>query len=507
MLTRFYDTLIFRHAKLVLLVFSLLLLALSPFAGNFRLDASSDSLVLENDQSLKYFREVVSKYSTSEILILTYSPEQGADLFSDEVLQDIAAMRKKLLALEDAESIISILDVPLVQSPPVSLAELNGSPQYLLDQKTDRALAREELRSSQLYRDLLVSDDFSTTAIVVSLKSNPALSQLYKKRTELRELRNDIGFSDEQHRELEQITLEHQVKAAEHQEGLARLIEDVRQIAAQHDDKATIFLGGLPMIVVDSAQYIESDVVVFGGAAIAVIILILVIAFRQFGWVAAPLVTCGVTGFAIVCLLGLLNWPISVVSSNFLSLLLIITLSLNIHLIVRYRELRKKDQQASQIETLKEAVKSKFIPCVYTALTTMVAFASLIVSGIRPVIDFGWIMCLGIVVAFITTFCVLPALATMIEAKRVAQNRDALSKVVLSGAQRATGRASLATLCFMVVTAVALYGLKNLTVENRFIDYFKPETEIYQGMLKIDEKLGGTTPLDIILDAPDQFFQ
>ena len=510
-LINLYNTIIFKYAKLVLLLFFVLLLALSPFASNFRLDASSDSLVLENDESLKYFREVVANYSTSELLILTYSPlPQGgaeADLFSDDVLADISSLREKLLELDSAESIISILDVPLVQSPPVTLAELNGSPQYLLDQKTDRDLAREELRSSLLYRDLLVSNDFSTTAIVVSLKSNPEVTQLYKRRTELRELRLENGLSDEENKELQQVSLDYQAKADAHQQQQTQLIQNVRDIAAQHEDKATIFLGGLPMIVVDSAAYIKSDVVIFGGAAILVIILILVVAFRQFGWVAMPLITCSVTGFIIVCLLGLLNWPISVVSSNFLSLLLIITLSLNIHLIVRYRELRKEHEQSTQLSLLSDAVRSKFIPCVYTALTTMVAFASLIVSGIRPVIDFGWIMCLGIIVAFLTTFSIFPALATMISAKRVAQNRDALSKLVLSGAQSATSKTSLVSVSFLIAAAIAVYGLMNLSVENRFIDYFKPDTEIYQGMLQIDEKLGGTTPLDIILDAPKSFFE
>lgn len=507
-----YNTVLFKHAKLVLGLFVLLLVALSQYSDNFRLDASSDSLVLENDQSLKYFREVVAKYSGSELLILTYSPlstdsNEETDLFSDEVLNDISSLREKLLTLDDAKSIISILDVPLVQSPPVTLAELNGSPQYLLSDKTNRDLAREELRSSQLYRDLLVSNDFSTTAIVVSLNSNPEVTQLYNKRTELRELRDTVDLNDQQEQELDQVTLEHQHKAAIAQEDQTKLIEAVRDIASQHEDKATIFLGGLPMIVVDSAQFIESDVVIFGSAAILVIILILAIAFRQIGWVVMPLITCGVTGFIVVCLLGLLNWPISVVSSNFLSLLLITTLSLNIHLIVRYRELSKEKPESDHQSLLSEAVRSKFIPCVYTALTTMVAFASLIVSGIRPVIDFGWIMCLGIIVAVVTTFSIFPALATLIRVKRANQNRDALSKVILAGAQSATKKTTMVTTGFLIVFAIAVFGLLNLTVENRFIDYFKPETEIYQGMLKIDEKLGGTTPLDIILDAPDSFFQ
>jgi len=234
--------------------------------------------------------------------------------------------------------------------------------------------------------------------------------------------------------------------------------------------------------------------------------LILAIAFRQIGWVVMPLISCAATGFITVCLLGLLNWPISVVSSNFLSLLLIITLSLNIHLIVRYRELAKLNPEFDQRQLLSETVRSKFIPCVYTSLTTIVAFASLIVSGIRPVIDFGWIMCLGIAVSLLTTFTLFPALSLLMKPKRVAANRDMLSKLVLHGAQRAYSTRSVMTALFVLIFAAAAYGMANLTVENRFIDYFKPETEIYQGMVQIDSKLGGTTPMDIILDAPASFF-
>ncbi|MEM7358412.1 MAG: MMPL family transporter [Pseudomonadota bacterium] len=507
-LINLYENAVFKHSKAVLLIIALLVAFLSQYAGNFRLDASSDSLTLENDKSLKYFREIVGKYNTADFLVLTYSPKpESGKLFSDGVLADLSELREKVLKLDNIKSIISILDVPLTQSPPLTLAELNGKPRLLLGEQTDRELAREELRSSQLYRDLLVSDDYSTTAIIISLNSDEEVAALLDRRNELREIRAESGLSNEEKAELERITLEHQAKSAVFQQGQDKLIRDVRAAIAEHQDKATIFLGGLPMIVTDSIQFIQDDVVVFGSAALLVIILILTIAFRQLGWVVMPLITCFTTGYIMICLLGLLNWPISVVSSNFLSLLLIITLSLNIHLIVRYRELNKLAPEKDQMQLVSETVRSKFIPCLYTALTTIVAFASLIVSGIRPVIDFGYIMCLGIFVALFTTFILFPALALLLKPKQAKANRDALSKIILATARKLYTQASGATVMFVLAALAAGYGLTNLTVENRFIDYFKPETEIYQGMHKIDEKLGGTTPLDIIIDAPASFFE
>ena len=500
-----YDTVVFKNSKIVLIAFALILAVLSPFLDDFRLDTSSDSLVLENDQSLKYFRDVVTKYSGNELLILTYSPQ--GDLFADDTLASIAKLRGELLKLESTESIISIIDAPLTQSPPVTLGELAASPQTLLDPQTDRVLAQKEFLTSDLYRDLLVSDDLSTTAIVVSLKANKEVSALLDKRDELRALRAKGDFSQAQHAELAAITLEHQTKDDAFKAAQSDMIAQVRIIMEPYQANAKLFLGGLPMIVADSVNFINSDFKVFGLASLALIIFILAVAFRQLGWVIMPLLTCAATGYVMMSLLGLLNWPISVVSSNFLSLLLIITLSLNIHLIVRYRELAKLHPNLGQQALLSQTVRSKFIPCLYTGLTTIVAFASLIVSGIRPVIDFGWIMCLGILVALITTFTLFPALSIMMKPKQVSANKDAASKLVLSSAQALHKKGLVVSVFFIAVASIAAYGIANLTVENRFIDYFKPNTEIYQGMVQIDSKLGGTTPLDIIIDAPASFFE
>jgi len=503
--TSFYDTLVFTQSKWVLIFVAFLLAALWPFLDDFRLDTSSDSLVLENDQSLKYFRDVVTKYSGEDLLILTYAPK--GDLFADDALLEIKRLSEELRSLEPVSSVLSIVDVPLTQSPPVTLGELASSTQTLLDKKTDRALAKKEFRDSDLYRDLLVSNDYSTTAIAVYLKTNTELSELLDRRNALRLLREESQLSLEQEQQLTSLTLEYQTKDDAFKAEQSLFIEQVREIMQPYQDKAKLFLGGLPMIVADSVAFINSDFKTFGLASLALIVLILAIAFRQLGWVVMPLLTCAVTGYIMVGLLGLLNWPISVVSSNFLSLLLIITLSLNIHLIVRYRELAKLDPSLSQRQLLSQTVRSKFIACIYTALTTIVAFASLIVSGIRPVIDFGWIMGLGIVVAVVTTFVVFPALTIFMKPRQVAANKDAISKVILGGAQALHKKGVVVSVFFLLVAGVAAYGVANLTVENRFIDYFKPSTEIYQGMVEIDAKLGGTTPLNIIIDAPKSFFE
>lgn len=496
----FYKGAVLDKPYVVLFIIAFLGLALTQSIGNFRLDASSDSLVLENDTSLQYYQEVVSQYGNSDYLVLSYSPK--ADLFSDEALADLSILRDSLLALDEVDSITSIVDVPLMQSPPLTLSEVNTSPIFLQSEGANRELAKQEFNNSPLYRDLLVSEDLATTALIVQLKSDPELSAAYRQRNTLRNQSKTQQFTSAERDQLKSVSMDYQTRLIGFQHRQTVLIGEVRQIMQSHQAQAFLFLGGVPMIASDSISYIKNDLIVFGAAALLVIVLILSIAFRQTTWVLVPLIVCAVTGYLMMCLLGLMNWPVSVVSSNFLSLLLIITLSLNIHLIVRYREIYAVTPTKSKQSLLAETMSSKFIPCLYTALTTIVAFASLLVSGIRPVIDFGWMMCIGIVVAMVVTFTVFPALLAVFKPSVKIRAGEGNTKVLDFFARSIDAKAASIIIGFMLVSAFGIYGVTRLTVENRFIDYFKASTEIYQGMHLIDAKLGGTTPLDIILDAP-----
>ncbi len=141
-------------------------------------------------------------------------------------------------------------------------------------------------------------------------------------------------------------------------------------------------------------------------------------------------------------------------------------------------------------------------PCLYTVLTTIVAFMSLVVSNIRPVIDFGWMMTMGISLALVVAFVVIPA-GMMLFGKGKADTANDNSAAITSMFARFTERhGSFVLFMATAMTALSIYGISRLEVENRFIDYFRSDTEIYQGMEIIDTALGGTTPMDIILQAP-----
>lgn len=464
---------------------------------DFELDASSDSLVLENDEALKYFRSIAKKYETEEFLIVTYSPKKP--LFSANTLADIAALRDQLKAVNHVKSVVSMLDVPLVSSPPITLTEIADEIRTLESDDVDIELAKIEMTTSPLYKNLLVSEQGDTTALQVNLESNSELFRLKLKRDKLYE---NQPLSDEHERQIESISAE--IKQLNQAANLRQdaTIKQVRAVMDLHRDQAKLFLGGVPMIVSDSIDYIRSDLKVFGVGVVAFIILILIVSFRSVRWVVLPLVACVTSALVMMGYLGWMHWPVTVVSSNFISLLLIITLSLVIHLIVRYREVSEQTPDASQFELVSETVRSKFLPCVYTAVTTMVAFGSLLVSGIRPVIDFGWMMVIGIAISFVLAFTLFPAALMLLPKQKYESTGEFTAAIMTSIAKFIENHSKATLLLFVVIAGIGLSGLPQLSVENRFIDYYKEDTEIFQGMSLIDEKLGGTTPMDIIIDAP-----
>ena len=501
MLSKFingYHRLILQKPLPTLIVVTLISVFFLMHIPEFELDASADSLILENDASLKFYRSIREQYGSDDFLIVTYGPQQR--LFSSEVLADISSLRDELSRLELVGSVISLLDVPLVESPPMTLAEIARKVRTLESDDVDVELAEQEMTNSPLYQNLLVSSQGDTTAMQLNLVANKHLFDLINNRDKLYEKADTIP--DAQAR-LEELSAQIKVENLARKLKLEQTIVQVRKIMDGYRGKATLYLGGVPMIASDSINFIRSDLKVFGVGVVIFIVIILSLSFRHIRWVVLPLGACLLSAMTMMGYLGWAHWPVTVVSSNFVSLLLIITLSLIIHLIVRYRELSKILPEANQLELVSKTVESKFIPCFYTALTTMVAFGSLLVSGIRPVIDFGWMMVIGISISFLLAFTLFPAALMLLPRLDSNAKTDVTGKITAGIADFIQQKTRPAVLIFVVMVLIALTGLPRLSVENRFIDYYKDNTEIYQGMTLIDEKLGGTTPMDVIIDAPE----
>ncbi|MGD8917085.1 MAG: MMPL family transporter, partial [Syntrophobacterales bacterium] len=442
---------------------------------------------------------------SDDYLIVTYTPTAG--LFEADTLNDLRKLRDSLAAIERVKSVISILDVPLVQSPPMSLEELEEHIRTLADKDTNVALAERELRNSPLYRDRLVGARGDTTGMQVVFRRDPKYEHLRNSRDALREKQLEAKLTPGEVEELERFTIEFKRYRAELMEQEEADIDRIRAILDQHRDRAELHLGGKPMVVADMVDFVRHDIRVFGIGVVAVLALLLIIAFRRPRWVILSLLTALATSVVTMGFLGLAEWRLTVVSANFLALLLIFVLSLTIHLIVRYRELHVRNPDAEQRYLVQEMVRSKFVPCFYMVLTTMVAFGSLVVSGIRPVIDFGWIMGISLTAALVLSFTLFPAALMLLKPGIPHKPRDLTTAVTALFPPLIERHGNLVIGTAALAVLFGVVGMTKLTVENRFIDHFHKSTEIYQGMYLMDRKLGGTIPLDVVIDAPAAFLK
>ena len=500
-LFQIYDRLILRQPRIALLIMLLFALSMALGLPNFKLDASADSLTLENDDDLNFSREVVKRYGSDNFFIVTFSPING-DLFSQDNLNTLTELRNGLTKIEGVEGVLSMLDVPLLYSPKVDISDLTGELNTLMSDTVDKTQAKQEFLSSPLYKNVLLSADGQTTGMMATLAIDETYLSMVSERDTLRLLRDTEGLSREQSNQLQKISktfLDYRTNKAELDR---QRVAEIRALISGYKNHATIYLGGPDMITADMIDFIKSDLVVFGTGILIFIIFTLAVIFRQLRFVVLPLVTCALCIVSILGFLSWIDWRLTVISSNFVLLLLIITLALTIHLIVRYRELHAQSPEKDVHILVTEMVKSMAKPCFYTVLTTIVAFTSLVVSNIRPVIDFGWMMTMGISLALIITFVVIPAGILLQGNSNKLSSEDKSSAITSVFAVFTQRHGNLVLLIAAALCVISLFGISKLQVENRFIDYFRADTEIYQGMQTIDTALGGTTPMDIILQAP-----
>ncbi len=497
-----YKQYILDHPLLV--IFSLLaILALSVTnIKNFKLDASADTLILEDDVDLKIFRNTNEKYESYDFMILTLSDSRN-NVFSEDTLRLISNLTRELNEIDGVESVTSLTNIPLVTSSQKPLTELINNIPNILSADVDRELAKEEILSSPIYKDLVISSDGRTTAIQIIIEKNQELLDALNERNLLYdEYKSD---SSNKFRYLSSKANYEDLLEIEKQ-NISLLIKKVRLIQKNYsNDRYEVRLGGIPMITDDMITFIRNDLINFGFGVLIFIFITLVLIFRKLIWVVAPIINCVYAVLFMTGLLGFLDWKVTVISSNFISLMLILTLSMNIHIIVRYRQIYSDSNFDKQHSILKTTQKMVW-PCLYTALTTIVAFASLVFSDIKPVIDFGYMMVIGLTTLFITSFTLLPSLILVFSDKNNSIiNEDNSPSFITDLLAKITLRfGKYVYIVAVLLTTITIYGLTNLKVENSFINYFRSDTEIHKGMKLIDNELGGTTPMDIIIKFNDQ---
>jgi len=422
----FFDKVIFRRPQLVIYCILVVVVFLGYKARDFRLDASAETLIIEDDRDLHYSRLIDKRYGVQDFLLLAYTPKD--DLFSDKVLADLERLKNELLQLERVFEVISILDVPLLKSPPVPIKELSENIQTLQSPTVDKKLARIEISKSPLYQNLLVSADLKTTALQIKFPVDEIYRDLLDRRNDLREKQTTGTLSAADTAEFKNVSKKLQKHRDRMKQNRHQDITAIRGIMDKYRQDAELFLGGVSMIADDLISFIKSDLKVFGLGVLFFLIITLGIIFLKIRWVVLPLLCCSFSAISMMGLLGLFGWEVTVISSNFISLQLIITMAITIHLIVRYRELHFINPEAEQRKLVLDTVRLMLQPCLYAALTTIAGFGSLVLCDILPVITFGWMMIGGITVSLILTFLLFPAVLML------------LRNIVVSGIHRGPRR-------------------------------------------------------------------
>ena len=367
----------------------------------------------------------------------------------------------------------------------------------------DRKRGFEEIINSPIYKNYVISEDGKTSGIVVYLKKDERLAEYIKIKDQYFNQSIEVGLTKEEKRNYKKFLKEYEDYKNLYNIRNHQNISEIRDVINRYGENAKIHLGGIPMIADDMMSFIKSDILVFGIGVFIFIVFTLWFIFRNIKWVVMPLLGCATSVVIMIGFLGLIGWKVTVISSNFIALMLILNMAMNIHITVRFLQLKKEYPYFTKQEAVLEASKKMMLPILYTVLTTICAFLSLIFSGIKPIIDFGWMMTLGLIVSLLVTFLLLPCLLNEFSSENEIQVKDTEKSFITSFfASVAKKRTIFIFGSTIVILLASITGITKLEVENSFINYFDKETEIYKGMKKIDEDLGGTTPLNVILKFP-----
>ncbi len=479
MIAHLYQNILLKNPKAVFLILFLTILSFGYQTKDFRLDASSETLLIEGDPDLAYLKEVSERYGSKEFLILTYTPNEG--MVADSSINNLLSLKYKIQSLNWVHSVITLLDIPLLNNSDAPLQERLESFKTLKDEDVNRNRGFKEILNSPVFRNFVISEDGKTSGIIVNIKQSQKLDDVEDKSKEEIEIIKD------------------QIKKQNHQN-----ILEIRQVIQSYGDVGKIYLGGIPMIADDMMTFIKSDIIVFGLGVLLFIIATLWFVFRNLLWIIVPISSCLFSVIIMMGLLGLLGWKVTVISSNFIALMLILTMAMNIHMSTRFLQLKKDFPSKNNFEIISLTTSKMFWPILYTVLTTIFAFLSLIFSEIKPIIDFGWMMTFGLITSFIITFTLLPTLLNFAPTNNISIKKEQKSKIThFLGLISLNNKNSIFVITGLIVI-LSFIGISKLEVENSFINYFDKNTEIYKGMKLIDEELGGTTPLEVILKFPEK---
>ena len=273
-----------------------LIIALSSssiFISNFKLDASADSLILENDKDLMTYRETIKNYSTNDFVIFTFTPNKS-DIFNSRSLDAVKDLKGTILQLDGIESVVSIVDIPLVESSDLIFIEMIENVPNILSESVNLSRAKKEILNSPIYKNLIISEDGNTTAIQINLVTDSKLTELARYRTDLISKKINEDISKNEQKTLDEINAKYQISKKIYDERIHSILNELRRIKFEFESKynADIKMGVIPMIADDMIGYVKSDLVNFGMGVFIFILVTLIVIFRKLQWVILPIASC-----------------------------------------------------------------------------------------------------------------------------------------------------------------------------------------------------------------------
>tara|TARA_Y100001970_G_scaffold188251_1_gene228963 strand:+ start:457 stop:2787 length:2331 start_codon:yes stop_codon:yes gene_type:complete len=444
------------------------------YIKNFRIDASSDTLVAKNDIDFLYFNEYSKLFTSENFLILAV---KNNDEIDQKFINKFELLSQEILEIKNVNRVFSFIDAPILFLNNASLNSLSeNNIETIKNSKYNVLEVLKELSNNPIYKDQILNSDQNVFSLIIYLDKNIKMEKARADFNNLIISRNDylhIKKSNDKERNI--------------------LISEIRNVIKKTKDNNEYYLGGVEMIANDVINFVKKDIMIFSFFVTLIIVLVLFFIFKDFKFVIICLLSSVYSVFIIFGIIAFMQIEVTAISSNFLSLIFILSISMNIHIINYYRLLENKTK--FKIQT---TFSKMFWPCFYTTLTTIVAFGSLVLTDIKPIIDFGIIMIIALSISFACSFTILP-LILYIAPENVKQNINFLKLKDLFSSFVKNFYNKIIFSCFILLI-LSFGGIFNLNVENSFVNYFKKDTAIYKGMKLIDEELGGTTPLDIIIN-------
>ena len=483
--------------KLVISLVLVLSVVFGYLSTKLSIDASAETLLLEHDPDLKAYRQIAKRYDSPGLLVVAFTPKD--DLFSPKNLELIKNLSDELAKNDMVSSVISILNVPLLNSVKGGVTGILDHTPTLSDKDINISKAKLEFAKSPIYSGNLISKDLKTTAIALNLKQDDKFNELLNERNLLSQKESNGTITQAEKEKFKALLAEFKAYRDELRKSDHKNLEAIKAAIAKFNANDELFLGGANMIADDMIGFIKSDLLVYGLSVLALLSFSLWLFFRQVRWIVLPMFICAVSAIFTTGIFGMFGWEVTVISSNYIALQLIITISTVIHLVVSYREFYAKHPKYSQNQLIYLTLRDKFSPSFWAIFTTVIGFSSLMSADIKPVIMLGIMMSAGISVSLVLAFLLFGSVNANLKKLAPVRTFENSFKFTKYCANLALNSRKIIYAVCVLVVCFGIYGISKIKVENSFIGYFKESTQIRQGMQVIDTKLGGTIPVDVIV--------